>query len=113
MGGAERALLDLLSAVRMARPAWQITLLLGQDGALATAAHGVADEVVVLPFPSKLARLGDFSLSDGGLATGDGLRLIRDVVTDGAASALYVRQFARVVSRLKPDVIHAHGFKMQ
>jgi glycosyltransferase involved in cell wall biosynthesis len=112
MGGAERALLDLLSAVRRARPAWEITLLLGQDGPLSSQARGVADDVVVLPFPAKLARLGDARLSRG-LGSFDGIRLLRRVMIDGAASASYVRQLGQTVARINPDVMHAHGFKMQ
>ena len=112
MGGAERALLDLLSAVRRARPAWELTLLLGQDGPLATHGRDVVDDVVVLPFPAKLARLGDARLSRG-LGSLDGIRLLRRVMVDGAASASYVRQLGQTVARINPDVMHAHGFKMQ
>src|SRR4030095_12539365 len=32
---------------------------------------------------------------------------------DGAASASYVRQLGQTVARINPDVMHAHGFKMQ
>jgi glycosyltransferase involved in cell wall biosynthesis len=113
MGGAERALLDLLSTVRVARPSWEITLLLGQDGPLVTQAQDAVDKVVVLPLPAKLARLGDASLSERRLGSFDGIRLIRRLMSDGVASASYVRHLGRIVARVNPDVMHAHGFKMQ
>ena len=112
LGGAEHALLDIMSMIRSAQPSWDIRLLLGQDGPLVKQAQAFADQVLVLPLPSKLARLGDAGIGERGLQSFDGLRLIRRVVADGAASASYFRRLRATVAGLSPDVIHAHGFKM-
>src|ERR1700734_2224034 len=59
LGGAETSLRELLSSVRSAEPAWELWLVLGEDGPLAGIARDLGVQVVLLPFPSALARLGD------------------------------------------------------
>ena len=112
VGGAERALLDTIATVRRARPAWEIQLLLGQDGPLAAQAKGIVDQVLVLPFPPRLARLGDASLADRSVGSLQGLSVIRRFMTDGARSASYIRQLGKTIASIDPDVIHSNGFKM-
>src|SRR5205809_294262 len=87
MGGAERVLVDVLRLVRAARPSWTITVLAGQDGPLATEARIPADEVIVLPFPSDIARLGDSAA--GRARSADGARLIGRAVVAGMSVAPY------------------------
>jgi glycosyltransferase involved in cell wall biosynthesis len=112
VGGAERALLDTIAAVRRARPAWEIQLLLGQDGPLAAQAKGIVDQVRVLPFPPRLARLGDASMADRSVGSLHGMSLILRLMTDGASSAPYIRQLGKTIAGIDPDVIHTNGFKM-
>src|SRR5678816_4438122 len=112
VGGAERALLDTIAAVRRARPAWEIHLLLGQDGPLAAQAKGIVDQVRVLPFPPRLARLGDASMADRSIGSLQGMSFILRFVTDGASSASYIRQLRKTIASINPDVIHTNGFKM-
>ena len=59
VGGAEMVLLDVLAALRSARPAARPLVLLGSDGPLrdAVGALGVACDVV--PLPEGVDRLGD------------------------------------------------------
>jgi glycosyltransferase involved in cell wall biosynthesis len=112
VGGAERALLDTIATVRRARPAWEIQLLLGQDGPLAAQAKGIVDHVRVLPFPARLARLGDASMADRSVGSLQGMSLILRLMTDGASSAPYIRQLGKTIASIDPDVIHTNGFKM-
>src|ERR1700722_10902435 len=59
MGGAEMSLMDLLAGMRMAEPAWQLYLGLGEDGPLGAQAQAAGVQVIVAPFPGALARMGD------------------------------------------------------
>lgn len=112
VGGAERALLDTIATVRRARPAWEIQLLLGQDGPLADQAKGLVDRVQVLPFPQRLARLGDASMTDRTVGSLQGMGFILRFMSDGASSASYVRLLGKTIASIDPDVIHTNGFKM-
>jgi glycosyltransferase involved in cell wall biosynthesis len=112
VGGAERALLDTIATVRRARPAWEIQLLLGQDGPLAAQAKGLVDQVRILPFPTRLARLGDASMADRSAGSLQGMSSILRFVTNGASSASYFRQLGKTIASIDPDVIHSNGFKM-
>lgn len=112
MGGAERALLDMMSAIRRAEPSWALELLLGQDGPLAAHARDVAHRVHILPLPSKLARLGDASMAERSLHSFEGLRLVQRFLSDGASSAVYLQRLRKTLSAAAPDVIHSNGLKM-
>lgn len=112
IGGAERVLLDMLALLRQARPSWEISLLVGQEGPLAEQAAALANQVVVVPFPAQLARLGDAAASGGGIASFRAIRLIGRALTNGAATRSYVRRLREAVGHIGPAVIHTNGFKM-
>ena len=63
MGGAERALLDVIAGVIEARPSWPVGLIVGADGPLVPRVRALGADVRVLPFPPSLARLGERSYS--------------------------------------------------
>ena len=104
MGGAETSLRELLISVRTAKPAWELWLILGEDGPLARIASDLGVRVEVLPFPSSLARLGD---AGTGAAAG-----VASLLMAGVASARYAGRLARVMRHIAPDIIHTNGFKM-
>jgi glycosyltransferase involved in cell wall biosynthesis len=102
LGGAETSLLALLASVRAAVPAWELWLVLGEDGPLAGIARDLGVRVVVRPFPPALARVGDagrftafWSLSKAAVS-----------------AASYARGLARVLRQIRPDIVHTNGFKM-
>lgn len=104
MGGAETCLVDALAVLREARPQWSLSVVLGENGPLASRASEHGAEVHLLPFPTELARLGD----SGQLASGVFWRLMST-----APSVLRYRfQLHSLLTRIKPDIIHTNGFKM-
>jgi len=105
MGGAEACLIDAVAVLRQARPDWSCAVVLAEDGPLASRAINLGAEVHLLPFPTELARLGDSGETGRAAMAG---RLIST-----APSVLQYRaQLRRLLSRIKPDVIHTNGFKM-
>ncbi len=70
MGGAERALLDLMRAVREARPDWSLELVVPADGDFSAAARAHGIDTHILPLPPAVARLGD---AGAGGPAGDGI----------------------------------------
>jgi glycosyltransferase involved in cell wall biosynthesis len=102
LGGAETSLRELLASVRMAEPAWELWLVLGEDGPLAGIARDLGVKVFVNPFPPSLARLGD---------TGRWGALV-GLATAAAATAGYARGLARWLAKMEPEIIHTNGFKM-
>ena len=108
MGGAERVLLDVLTMMRRANPAWSIGLIVGNDGPLATEARALGVETTVLPFPREFARLGDTSL-DSAVSW---LRFLRRATIAVVALSGYVRRLSASIAAFAPDVLHSNGFKM-
>jgi len=113
IGGTEVVLLDMIAALRAARPSWTHTAVVPADGPLVARldALGVAPRVV--PFPPALERLGE---AGGVAAPGSGpswLRLLLRNGPAGAAALGYSRRLRRVLREMRPDVVHANGFKMQ
>ena len=104
LGGAETSLLALLGGIRKAEPDWPLTLILGEDGPLAPKAEALGVEVMLLPFPSGLARLGQ--------ASDRRMSLVGSLLSAGGPAVLYARRLARALQKLRPDLIHTNGFKM-
>ena len=108
IGGAEMVLLDVLSALRRARPDARPLVLLGDDGPLRPAAEAEGASCDVLPMPRGVAGLGDAG------ATGLGGKLA--LATRGAAAASAALAYRnRLAARLRderPDVVHSNGMKM-
>lgn len=107
LGGAERALLDLLASLRAARPGWELHLLVGADGPLLAAAASLGVGCTLLRLPRAVASFGDA----GAAGRGRGSVLLRILL--GLPSALrYAVGLRRALRRLAPDVVHTNGFKM-
>ena len=108
LGGAERIALDLLIGLRQSRPAWATHLIVPADGAFGQRAREAGFPVTVVPWSAGVARLGD-AMSPRGGSFRFAHRLLK-AVPSAAADALRLR---RVLRRLNPSLVHAHGFKMQ
>lgn len=104
LGGAEISLLDVLFSIRSAEPSFELYLVVGEDGPLVEKARMLGVEVAVAPFPRALARWGD-SGSRPVAALGRALQAI-------TGTAFYLLRLRRVVTAIKPDIIHTNGFKM-
>jgi glycosyltransferase involved in cell wall biosynthesis len=104
MGGAETSLRELLASVREAEPGWELYLVLGEDGPLIQIAQALGVQVVVLPFPKTLSRIGD---------AGRGrFKAMWSLVRAAFGTTAYAQRLARSLRELSPDIIHTNGFKM-
>src|ERR1700733_16305394 len=104
MGGAEMSLMDLLVGLRVAEPAWQLYLVLGEDGPLVDQAESAGVQVIVAPFPGALARMGD---------SGRGpIEALWSGLKPAAGTLRYARNLRRTLANLAPDIMHTNGFKM-
>jgi len=64
IGGAERALIDIIASLQKARPAWQLSLIAAADGDLVREAQELGAQTSVVAFPGSLAVLGDAGTID-------------------------------------------------
>lgn len=108
-GGAEAALLELVAGLRESHPSWSLDLIVGSDGPLVGGARALGVPVQVLPFPSSIARLGDWSVGSGFWSRA--AFLVRCARTAWPA-ARYLRQLRAMLRARGPGVIHTNGFKM-
>jgi glycosyltransferase involved in cell wall biosynthesis len=108
IGGAEMVLLDVLAALRAARPDVVPLVLLGDDGPLRAAVEGLGAACDVVPMPAGVARLGDAGRR--GVARTLGLAARGLAATSGALA--YGARLARRLRSERPDLVHANGLKM-
>jgi glycosyltransferase involved in cell wall biosynthesis len=109
LGGAETALLEMLAALREARPAWALKLIASADGPLVERAAASGVESLALKFPLSLARLGEW-----GRRGSVGARLQFGAAV-GAASAPTLRYASRLrhhLNEFNPHIVHTNGLKM-
>ena len=109
LGGAETALLDMLAALREARPSWTLTLITSAEGPLAARASALGIPSVPLPFPRSLASLGEWGTR--GSIRGR-LRLGAALGTAAFPAMRYASRLRRHLTELAPDVVHTNGLKM-
>lgn len=110
-GGAERSLLELMTGLRMSRPAWDLSLVVVSDGPLADRARALGIAVNVLPFPSALARFGEISALKQARGLGR-LAVARDLMSAAIGAVSYISQLRRLLRELRPDIVHSNGLKM-
>lgn len=103
LGGAERALLEMLAALREREPSWALRLVAFEDGPLMARAAALGVESDVRALPASLAATGEFGRPRAEL-------LLRSAF---AARPLVPFAFAlrREVEEWRPDVIHSNGIK--
>jgi glycosyltransferase involved in cell wall biosynthesis len=107
VGGAERALLDLLAGVRAEHPEWHLTVVLNGAGPLRERVEELGVGAVMVPYPRALARLGD---ADAAGPRG-WLGAVGRLGVAGPAVAAYVLRLRRALRGLAPDVVHSNGIK--
>ncbi len=109
LGGAERALLDLLACLRTLEPALSLHLLAGTEGPLLEEARALGVRARLLPLPERLSALGDSGLREGG--AGAMWDFARSLAPAPALLAGYLRQLRREVQSLRPHLLHSNGIK--
>jgi glycosyltransferase involved in cell wall biosynthesis len=105
LGGAERALLDVIAELAAAQPAWRLSLIVGDEGPLVDAARTLGISALALPLSPDLARLGDWARSHKLSLVFNSLRALPAALSD-------LRRLRRVLAQAAPDIIHTNGFKM-
>ena len=108
LGGAETALLEVLAALRQARPEWTLSLVASAEGPLLERAAALGVSATALPFPAPLAQLGEW----GQRTIAGQLRLALHGATAAVPTLNYVRRLGRHLAALNPDVVHTNGLKM-
>jgi glycosyltransferase involved in cell wall biosynthesis len=110
LGGAERALLDLMGSVQQARPDWSLELATGSHGDFSAAARALGINVNVVPFPAAFGRLGDSGVGEqGNLVSKAGVLGGMALTTPQVAA--YVLKLRAFIASRDPNVIHSNGFK--
>ncbi|HEX6186638.1 MAG TPA: glycosyltransferase [Pyrinomonadaceae bacterium] len=102
LGGAERALLDMLASIRAANSEVSLHVVTTEDGPLVSECRALDVEATVLRLPKRVARLGAAASKQSLLS-----------LFAAAPSIIgYVLRLRRVIRSFAPGVIHTNGFKM-
>lgn len=112
LGGAEKALLDILASLREADPEFRPQLIVPSDGPLIAKAEALGASTTIVPFPPSLARLGDWESGDRTGRRSGRFKLIGRLISVGFVVAGYLFRLRRALKKLSPDLIHTNGFKM-
>lgn len=108
-GGAEAALHELLAGLRQSHPSWSLRLIVASPGPLVVQVEALGVPVDVLPFPSSLARLGEW-----GVGRGLWSRMLFLVKCAAVVMPVlgYLRRLRAQLHAQSPDIVHTNGFKM-
>lgn len=103
LGGAERALIDMIKALRCVEPSWPVGLLALEDGPLLAEARALGADASVFPLPPQFAQTGE----SGRRAAATWLRLSISV---GPLLA-FSRSLRIRIREWTPDLVHSNGVK--
>src|SRR5207237_642485 len=110
LGGAERCLLYLMTAVRQAEPKAELQLLVLTDGPLIHLAENLGVRTRLVPMPEEMAVVGDSSLN-GGRRRGGAWLPWSQALPAVPATLQYVTRLRKVLEDVKPSLIHSNGMK--
>jgi glycosyltransferase involved in cell wall biosynthesis len=110
IGGAERVLIDVVSALTRSPEGYRVTVILLTDGPLAEVLIGLGVNVVVLPLPAAVSGMGDSQLI-GGNRLIKGLKLGSRLLAESAGLASFVVRLRGAIKRFAPDVLYSNGLK--
>jgi glycosyltransferase involved in cell wall biosynthesis len=109
LGGAETALLEMLAALREARPGWTLGLVATAEGPLLERAAQLGVSSDSLIFPPQLASLGEWGRRGSLLASA---QLSAAVFGAAPAAFAYASRLRRHLTAWRPDIVHTNGLKM-
>jgi glycosyltransferase involved in cell wall biosynthesis len=112
VGGAERALIDIIASLRSARPDWSFGLIAAAAGELVREARELGAETAVVAFPRALAMLGDAGANKWAGNSRRMVGLMGRLARAAPGVAIYRRQLAHAIRSMSPDLVHSNGFKM-
>jgi glycosyltransferase involved in cell wall biosynthesis len=110
LGGAERVLLNVMTAVRHTRPDWRPRLLALADGPLLERAERAGVPTTLLPMPTELNALGDSQLA-GTTAPRQWGNLLWQSLQAARATWDYGQRLKEAIRALRPALIHSNGIK--
>ena len=109
LGGAERNLIDVISAVQKQDPSIEITVLItALDGPLVAELTPLGVKIILLELPRKIARFGDSGLKRGN-KTANVFKLVTGLPV--VELVRYWWQLRQTIKAIDPDLIHSNGFK--
>ena len=111
LGGSEVALLEMVRAIRLLRPEWDLQVVVPGDGPLGDRVTAAGASCAVVPLPAALARIGESAAIRRRWSVASRAALGLRLCAGAAASPGYERRLRDVVSGFHPDVIHTNGLK--
>jgi glycosyltransferase involved in cell wall biosynthesis len=103
VGGVETSVLAMLASLRRAEPSLNVAVIAPEEDAFLAHVRRLGCDGTALPFPGPLATYGEVTASRGGAAQ----------LMAALAAASYARRLRAALRSLAPDIVHAHGIKMQ
>jgi glycosyltransferase involved in cell wall biosynthesis len=108
LGGAERSLIDMMTAVRRAEPGWPLHLVSAADGPLLRTAEALGVEVHAVVLPASLQSLGEAAASRPRARLGLAVALL----ARSYSILRYAWRLRQTVRALRPSIVHSNGVKM-
>jgi glycosyltransferase involved in cell wall biosynthesis len=102
IGGTEHSVLAMIRSVQAAEPSWAISAIAPEQASFLEGVSRLGSAAVALPFPAPLARFGEARAVNGS-------GRIRAAI----GAAVYAARLRRALRRQNPQIVHAHGVKMQ
>ena len=100
LGGTESSVLEMIGSVRDAHPSWTLRAIAPEDGVFVERLMASGIPVEVMPFPPRLARLGEVGLAESRAARAQlAVRL-----TGSAPGALAYARRLRALDATRPDL---------
>jgi glycosyltransferase involved in cell wall biosynthesis len=110
LGGAERALIDVVASIRARSPETEMALIAAGEGPLLKAAVDLGMRVTALPFDRRVAEVGDTALL--GADRRAFAAFARRMVGASGAAVGYASRLRAAIRSYRPSVIHSNGAKM-
>lgn len=111
LGGAETSLLTLVAALQALDRSWRITIVTPGTGPLPDRCRSMGVEVVELPFPAALNRLGESGAAPQQRAAVNRGLLILRLLRAALSVPRYLRSLKAVMRKVNATVVHSNGLK--
>ncbi len=110
VGGAERVLLDVVSALLKSADGHSVTVILLSDGPLVQVLREYGAEVVVEPLPEVIGSMGDSQLISGNRLFSK-LGLLKKLTIGSAGLVSFTRRLTKRIKLYQPDILYSNGLK--
>jgi glycosyltransferase involved in cell wall biosynthesis len=112
LGGAERALLEMVAALRQEFPRCRTSAIVANGGALSAELTALEVAIGHVPFPQAIATVGDAGAGGPAGQNVGSWRVMSRLARALPAASAYVGRLRREIVAATPDVVHSNGFKM-